>query len=491
MDENEVKTNDVRDLPFHSLSPKIDKESHKDYCNALEWAVLNREKEDIRNIALTGSYGSGKSSILKTFEDRKIKDLEFLKISLATFKEERSRKNTSLEKIQDESYVDEIQNEKEITNNNSPSNDNLQLIELSILQQILYHETNETIPHSRFKKIRSLNSKEILCNSFLILFFIGSFYTFSQFENLKIHLGTPEPKEWFRYSVLIVSLIVFLACLFIVIKRLISIFQKLTVVKLNFQNIEIQVSDSLDKSILNTHIDEILYFFEVTKYNVVIIEDLDRFEQTEIFTKLREINLLINNSKPVGRSVVFIYAVRDEMFEKNDRTKFFDFIIPVIPVVNHSNSNEKLKEALIKFDYELSNDLISQVSFYMDDMRLLFNSVNEFHIYFQKFRGDTNHGTEFKDKLFAIILYKNLYPKDFFKLGKNEGILYNYINNKKIDWIANREKELKSDKQKLKDKLDASENEYLINIEELNKIYLFEYFKTLKDLHKFKIDKEE
>lgn len=118
MDENEVKTNDVRDLPFHSLSPKIDKESHKDYCNALEWAVLNREKEDIRNIALTGSYGSGKSSILKTFEDRKIKDLEFLKISLATFKEERSRKNTSLEKIQDESYVDEIQNEKEITNNN-------------------------------------------------------------------------------------------------------------------------------------------------------------------------------------------------------------------------------------------------------------------------------------------------------------------------------------------------------------------------------------
>src|SRR5690606_3460056 len=75
--------------------------------------------------------------------------------------------------------------------------------------------------------------------------------------------------------------------------------------------------------------------------------------------------------------------------------------------------------------------------------------------------------------------------------GKNEGIIYNYINNKKIDWIANREKELKSDKQKLKDKLDASENEYLINIEELNKIYLFEYFKTLKDLHKFKIDKEE
>ena len=40
---------------------------------------------------------------------------------------------------------------------------------------------------------------------------------------------------------------------------------------------------------MNSHIDEILYFFEVTKYNVVIIEDLDRFQQTEIFTKLRRV----------------------------------------------------------------------------------------------------------------------------------------------------------------------------------------------------------
>ncbi|WP_225370228.1 YobI family P-loop NTPase [Methanobrevibacter arboriphilus] len=64
-------------------------------------------------------------------------------------------------------------------------------------------------------------------------------------------------------------------------------------------------------------------FFEATGHNVVIIEDLDRFQETEIFTKLREINLLINNSNKIDRHVTFIYAIRDEMFTDKDRTKFF------------------------------------------------------------------------------------------------------------------------------------------------------------------------
>jgi hypothetical protein len=114
---------------------------------------------------------------------------------------------------------------------------------------------------------------------------------------------------------------------------------------------------------------------------VVIIEDLDRFEQTEIFTKFREINLLINSSKSINRDVVFIYAVRDEMFKDSERTKFFDFIIPIIPVINYSNSSENLKNALKKFKYKISTALIDDIAFYVNDMRLLYNVVNEFHLY--------------------------------------------------------------------------------------------------------------
>lgn len=43
-------------------------------------------------------------------------------------------------------------------------------------------------------------------------------------------------------------------------------------------------------SILNTFIDELLYFFKALNTSNVIIEDLDRFNNTNLFSKLREIN---------------------------------------------------------------------------------------------------------------------------------------------------------------------------------------------------------
>ncbi|RZL60376.1 MAG: ATP-binding protein, partial [Pedobacter sp.] len=75
-------------LPYRSLSP-IGNADVASYVEALEWALKNCKKEEIYNIALTGPYGSGKSSILKTFKEQNTdKQHVFLEISLATFKEE-------------------------------------------------------------------------------------------------------------------------------------------------------------------------------------------------------------------------------------------------------------------------------------------------------------------------------------------------------------------------------------------------------------------
>ncbi|MHB1106886.1 MAG: YobI family P-loop NTPase, partial [Lutibacter sp.] len=222
-------------------------------------------------------------------------------------------------------------------------------------------------------------------------------------------------------------------------------------------------------------------------YNVVIIEYLDRFEQTEIFTKLREINLLINNSKSINRQVAFIYAVRDEMFKENDRTKFFDFIIPIIPVINYSNSNEQLTKALKEFGYSISTDLIDEVAFYVDDMRLLYNVVNEFHIYFQKFQGKEFQGKEFMDKLFAMIVYKNIYPEDFVKLGRNSGILYKNLVENKEAWVKEAIEEIEKDDMILKKELDQLEKALPKNLDELKRIYLLEYLKKASNLLAFRI----
>lgn len=87
--------------------------------------------------------------------------------------------------------------------------------------------------------------------------------------------------------------------------------------KLNLKDGVIEIKE--ETSIFNNHLDEILYFFQVTKYNVVIIEDLDRFGSPDIFLKLRELNQLLNESKIVGRNIVFVYAVKDDIFLNYNR----------------------------------------------------------------------------------------------------------------------------------------------------------------------------
>ncbi|MFC1225080.1 hypothetical protein ACFE6N_14820 [Pedobacter sp. BG31] len=66
-----------------------------------------------------------------------------------------------------------------------------------------------------------------------------------------------------------------------------KILYTLRISKIKFQETEIEIDKAISKSILKNHLDEILYFFGATPYSVVIIEDLDRFIQAEIFTKLR------------------------------------------------------------------------------------------------------------------------------------------------------------------------------------------------------------
>jgi len=177
------------------------------------------------------------------------------------------------------------------------------------------------------------------------------------------------------------SLVFFIAGFGYAIFKFIRILHNLKVNKLKVADAEIQIAPEINKSVLNHNLIEILYFFEVTNYNVVVFEDLDRFEQIDIFTNLRELNLLINNAKKINRDIVFVYVVRDDMFIDRDRTKFFDFIIPIIPVINSSNSNEFLQKGIKPIVNNISESLIDDISLFIDEMRLLYNIINEFQIY--------------------------------------------------------------------------------------------------------------
>lgn len=437
--------------PYNALSPTDNAENIDYYIESLNWALLNRKK--IKNIAISGPYGSGKSSVIETFQKRNLnREFNFLNISLATFKE----------------------NKKE--NTKSSNEDLLRLIELSVLQQFFYHEKDHNIPDSRFKKIKSHSSWHLKFIAIGIIIFLTSLF-YLVFPNILAKLSLFEIPLSYQKSVHIIAVLIFITGLLYILFKITRIIKSVVIKKLSINNASIEIDNTISKSILNNHLDEILYFFEVTKYNIVIIEDIDRFEQTEVFTKLRELNLLINNSKKTKENIVFIYAIRDNMFKDKDRTKFFDFMIPIIPVINSSNSNEKLLGIIKENKYKISNDLVSNISLFIDDMRLLFNIMNEYHIYSNSLSNNLN-----QDKLLSMIVYKNMHPIDFTKLSNNEGSLYETLAKRQL-YVKEKLKENDKKISDLKEKITKYENSELNNITELRIIYLNKIIEKIRQLN--------
>ena len=132
----------------------------------------------------------------------------------------------------------------------------------------------------------------------------------------------------------------------------------------------------------------------------------------------------INSSELVKCKVTFIYAVKDDLFNGANRTKFFDLIIPVISIINASNANEKLRERLSRISKcdRPSDDLIDDVAVFIRDMRMLNNIVNEYIIYREQLFNKLQ-----PNKLFGVVVYKNNDPEDFEKLLQGSGTLYSVI----------------------------------------------------------------
>ena len=199
---------------------------------------------------------------------------------------------------------------------------------------------------------------------------------------------------------------------------------------------KIEAESSLSDSVFNKNLDEIMYFFEATKFRIVFFEDLDRLNDRKIFIHLRELNNLLNNDESIKeKPIVFVYAVRDNIFIQDDRTKFFDFIIPVIPVINSTNSGEILLERLEDsrkngIDYDISQAFVLDVSPYISDMRILKNIYNEFVLY-QKTVKRAQKLKLSDEQMMAIIIFKNLYPSDFADIEEEKGIIKEAFENKR------------------------------------------------------------
>lgn len=399
----------IRNNQFMNLSPTVVEKLDKVYVDALDFVI---ENGNIKNAAISGHYGSGKSSIWQTYKNmRNINNVIY--ISLGDYSQGDDEGNS------------------------------ISRIEKQILTQILTQVNQNDIPLSKYKLKSNKNKctiiKYVLASFIFILsilgWFIKSEITSIYMIQIQLYLG--------------LIFLLFVTPLIYLLHRIFKgeLFQ-ISKINLKIAEANAQTSEEKDDSIFDKDIKEIIYILKSTNIKYVVFEDLDRYDNVLIFSKMRELNFILNATheekesilqkiKKIGclkpffsikksktvNNIKFIYLVRDDLFDIQTRSKFFDFILPVIPIVDSGNSEGKLLEYFENNNNIPDKKVLRRISIFIDDMRILKNIVNEYNIYSeillsQKLNLD-------KNKLFSIIVLKNIFPEEFSLLQRDRGYIFN------------------------------------------------------------------
>ncbi|HBB3804703.1 TPA: hypothetical protein ACGAI5_000688 [Escherichia coli] len=437
---------------FQKLTPFSDVELGV-YKNAIDFVFANN---DLKNVAISGQYSAGKSSLIESYK-KSHSNIKFVHISLAHFR--------SIEEAE----------------TNEPSKDiNETALEGKVLNQLIHQINADDIPQTHFKVKKKIKTNNIVINTIFTVLFIAMILhitLFNKWEKFVSLLSEGNIKTLLtlstKYDTLLISgfICTILSCIFIY--KLIKTQKNRNVLKkINLQGNEIEIFEESNESYFDRYLNEVLYLFENVDADAIVFEDMDRFNSNNIFERLHEVNRLVNIQRDTAghkkSTLRFIYLLRDDIFISKDRTKFFDYIIPVIPVVDSSNSYDQF---ITHFDgggiLKLFNERFLQgMSLYIDDMRILKNIYNEFQIYYNKL-----NTTELDcNKMLAIIAYKNIFPRDFSELQLNQGMVYT-IFSEKDNLIIEEIKKIEKDIRDRKKEIEAINDEILNSSQEVDAIY--------------------
>lgn len=433
---------------LRSLSPIYDPAQHKDYVAILR-AELTRSGSDApRNIALTGHYGSGKSSVLletqQKLEKGKVKVINLSLPSLGVG-DGRIRKD----------------GDKALEKTN--------LIQKEIVKQLLYRRKPSGMPASRYNRLDKFRRGRAWGVAAVAGVTVTGFALLARVPEQVRDTLPVEAWNWLDNHLWgspagvipwLSLLVVFGLTMWVIIgiQRLAQ--QRIRITELAAGPTKITLSDS-SSSYFDEYLDEIVYFFQMSKTSVVIFEDLDRFKDPYIFETLRELNMLLNNAEQIKtKPIRFVYAIRDSIFEQLDdealeendntdseftqngdttsngqgetrrlmstnRTKFFDLVVPMVPFISHRTSRDHIRQELDKivFKQRPSNEVVNIVGAHLTDMRLIKNICNEYEVFRRRILTDDGLKELTADRLFSSIVYKNLYLADYEKIRNGTSLL--------------------------------------------------------------------
>ena len=453
-DKNSTST--AEDDFFLSLGPAKNADEDNIYYNRFKRALDNKCKL----VAFTGPYGVGKTSIINSIFDKKpFSEKKIIRVSLGNYK--------SKEQSDDTNNLNDIAKE----------------LEIKILQQILYTSYGNELPLSRFKRIKYFGrSNDILTciESFLILIYSWIFF--------------PGLHEWIfnkiigicnsEYLIFLTLLFTYIILFILIHLVLYNIKMAVDKISLKYKNLEVTFSNADSGSVFNKYLDEIVYFFEKTGTEIVVIEDLDRYDNVsmEVFKSLKELNFMLNANKNIKNNIVFVYAMRDDLFSTSeDRVKFFETIIPVVSTFSMQNCKEYLIDCYKKlkkiYEIKIDEKLFDILSIFVKDRRILANIFMEFKMYIDVLK---NHQEVDDTRLFALIAYKNIRPNDFEERLRNKGDLYNIFELKKmiIEFLTSK---IKDENTALKDEIKNMEYQQLKDEKILKKAFLCDFLRDKYD----------
>lgn len=442
------------------LAPLYEDEHHRPYVDFLLPAITG--ENPARNVALAGAYSSGKSSILQGLKDYYRNSngkgyAQLVEISL-----------TSLN--QSESQLKEAHSEKSLS----------AVLQKEIVKQLLYSAPAKKLPHSRIRRTRSFRVGNALFTAVsalgLLMLAVLVFNGLEGMASLVEALALENVLGW------IVIPIGALAVIFYSLWAL----KDIRISEFSFGGAKLGIA-SPERPYFDHYLEEIVYFFQATKTRYVILEDLDRFNDPGIFQSLRDLNILLNQSESIRQPVVFIYAIRDSLFDQtpkpedvdengeklvenaetaatdrasnssairpnqnpqsgtfgvdgpaSHRSKFFDLIVPVVPFISHDVAADLLSKAM-PAQYRPSEALIRLAGRHFTDMRTIHSIANEYIVFSDRLLSTSKVEGLNPDKQFAMVLYKHQYPTDFeeIRIGTSKlDKLVNGVENAKAKRLA-------------------------------------------------------
>ena len=396
----------------------------------------------ITNVAISGPFGAGKTSVMNTWEESELgKKHGYLHLSLANFKsagefgEGRGKDRGDIEKM--------------------------------LINQLVHKIPAHKIPRSRFRKTPSGWTSVATAAMFalaLVLLIAVAAYGQDLCRGL---LGEDNDlNAWAPVILWAIPAFVASFLLFFLdpLRGLIK--------KISFGGGSVELFGESD-SAFNRYMDDVLYLFNSSGCDVVVVEDLDRFERIGVFENLREINSLLNAGRKSRKPVRFFYLVRDDMFSSGDRVKFFDLIIPVIPHADPTNAVDILVPELNKAGIKIELSFANELSLYLGDKRIIDDVVNSStHIKDALF---DRHGEDLRpgdgERIVAMSAYKAICPVDYAKLQMGEGYVKHLLD-KRSDAIAAAREAIEKRKGEYRGRLREIEGQGKINRDELALLWL-------------------